>query len=366
MTSGRTFLLGASALGLTAGTTDAWKDTVAFLEAQQAEGVFPGAALLVTRSGKSVFERYQGTYCSLTRRDAPLTAAVRHPLYSFSKLVSATVVLMAVQDGLVKLDEPMVSYVPEFTGGGKDASTLRHLLTHSAGIPSAPVGGASTEPEWKQAVAAVCAAKTEWEPGSRTAYHGLTGLFVAAEAVRRKNGGKTWETLRRERLFTPLGAASLTFALPPEEDLVALTPQPKELPKTVREAFPYAGHPAGGCFGTATDAMKVLQLHLNGGTWGQQRLLGEPLLREMHRVQYLQQIEQARADSKPPVHEPWELGPLLRGPGPKSGGHDWFGFREGHTTSSRRPSRRSDLPGIRGAPATGGHSESSARHPCRG
>ena len=327
-TSRRTFLLGAAALGLTAGAGEPWKETIAFMDAQQGEGVFPGAALMAAQRRKTELERFQGTYCSLARRDAPLHRDVLHPLYSFSKLVSATVVLMAVQDGVVKLDEPVVHYLPEFTGGGKDTITLRHLLTHSAGIPTAPLGAALTEPEWKQAVAQVSAAKTEWEPGSRTAYHGLTGMFVAAEVVRRKTSGKPWHEICRERLFAPIGAETLTFALPRDETPVALTPQPKELPKTLREVFPYAGHPAGGCFGTVRDAMKVLQLHLNGGTWGNNRLLSEALLREMHTVQYLKQIEAARAEGKAPVHEPWGLGPLLRGPGPKAGGHDWFGFRD--------------------------------------
>lgn len=327
-TSRRTFLLGLSALGLTAGTGDRWKDVTAFLDEQQAAGVFPGAVVVAAQHGKREFARCQGTYCALTRRDAPLHEGVLHPLYSFSKLVSATVVLMAVGDGLIQLDVPVLSYLPEFTGGGKEKITLRHLLTHSAGIPNVQLGAALTDAEWKQAMAVVCAAKTDWEPGSRTAYHALTGAFVAAEVVRRKTGGKSWDAICRERLFEPIGARSLTFALPPDDAPVALTPQPKGLPKTLREVFPFAGHPAGGCMGTAADALKVLQLHLNGGSWKGKRLLKEQPFRDMHTVQYQKEIDAARAAGTAPVHEPWGLGPLLRGPGPKSGGHDWFGFRD--------------------------------------
>lgn len=327
-TSRRTLLLGLSALGLTAGANDPWKDTLAFLDEQQATGTFPGAVLVATQHGKQKFERCQGTYCSLTRRDAPLNAGVLHPLYSFSKLVSATVVLMAVGDGIVQLDEPVVKCISEFVGGGKERITLRHLLTHSAGIPAVSLSAVATEVDWKQAVAAVSAAKTDWEPGTRTAYHALSGLFVAAEVVRRKLGGKSWESICRERLFEPIGARSLTFALPSDDAPVALTPQPKELPKTLREVFPFAGQPAGGCFGTAMDAMKVMQLHLNGGTWRGKRLLKEAAFREMHTVQYQKEIDAARAAGKAPAHEPWGLGPLLRGPGPKAGAHDWFGFRD--------------------------------------
>lgn len=330
-TSRRMFLMGASALALScrpARAEDRWKETFSFLDAQQAEGVFPGAVLLASQNGKMVVERCQGTYCALTRRDAPLQPDVLHPLYSFSKLVTSTVVMLAVQDGLVALDAPAATYVPEFTGGGKEKITLRHLLCHAAGIPNAPLGAALTEEEWKRGVASVCAAKTEWEPGSRTAYHGLTGHFMAAEAVRRKSGGKPWDALCRERLFQPLGAKSLTFALPADDAPVALTPQPKELPKTLRAHFQFAGHPAGGCFGTAADALKVLQLHLNAGKWRGKQLLSPATVQEMHRLQFATEIEAARAAGKAPTHEPWGLGMLVRGPGPKAGGHDWFGFRD--------------------------------------
>jgi CubicO group peptidase (beta-lactamase class C family) len=219
------------------------------------------------------------------------------------------------------------TYLPEFTGGGKEKITLRHLLTHSAGIPSVPVGRADTEEAWQAAFQLLCAASTEWEPGSKTQYHGLTGMFMAAAVVRRLNESKPWERICKERLFTPLGAKSLTFELPTDAPL-ALTPQPKEPPKQLRDVFPYAGHPAGGCFGTPADALKVLQLHLNGGTWHGKRLLSEKALAEMHTVQYRKEIEQARAAGKTPVHEPWGLGPLLRGDGPPGGGHGWFGFRD--------------------------------------
>jgi len=307
---------------------DRWRELNAFLEAEHAAGTFPGASLIASRGGKVRLERQLGTYCSLERRDAPLTEKVLHPLYSYSKLVSATVVAMACDGGLVEYDAPAHAYIPEFTGGGKEKITLRHLLTHSAGIPNAAFGRVHTAEGWRAAVQTVCSLKTEWEPGSKTLYHGLTGLFVAAEAVRRRAGGKTWEQLCRERLFEPIGARSLTFAAPLEGAPVALTPQPKELPARLEDAFQYLGHPAGGCFGTVGDALKVLHLHLNRGKWGRKRLLSEKVLAEMHRVQYRAEIQRARAAGTSPVHEPWGLGPLLRGDGPKGGSHDWFGFRD--------------------------------------
>ena len=325
----RELLQGMAAVTLAPpGDGDRWGDITRFLDDEHAAGTFPGASLIASKRGKVRFKRQVGTYCGLARRDAPLTGDVIHPFFSYSKLVSATVVVMAQADGLVEYDRPVQAYIPEFTGGGKEKITLRHLLTHSAGIPNAPFGPVHTGAGWSTALKTVCDLRTEWEPGSKTLYHGLTGLFVAAEAVRRVAGGKRWEQLCRERLFEPIGARSLTFDLPPEGAPVALTPQPKELPKRLEEAFGFLGHPAGGCFGTVGDALKVLHLHLSGGVWRRKRLIPAKALAEMHAVQYRAEIEKARAAGTAPAHEPWGLGPLVRGDGPKTGSHDWFGFRD--------------------------------------
>lgn len=302
-------------------------DPEQFIDESIRAGVVPGAILIASKHGKIRIRHTAGAYCGLAGRTLPLTADVRHCFYSYSKLVSATVVVMAHQDGLIDYDTPVSHYIPEFTGGGKDGITIRHLLTHSAGIPSVPLGAVTTEEGWQQALKAVCAAHTDWEPGSRTAYHAVSGLFTAASAVRRVMGNKSWEQICYERLFEPIGARTLSFELPADSLPTAITPQPKEIPTSLAKAFGLAGHPAGGCMGSAEDALKVLLLHLNGGTWGRKHLLSKDSLEEMHRVQYAKQIAEDRAANRPARHEPWGLGPLMRGDGPKVGGHDWFGFK---------------------------------------
>src|SRR5579871_6193802 len=184
---------------------DRWADLITFIEGERAAGTFPGAALIASKQGKIAFERCWGSYCGLTGRELPLRTDVLHLFYSYSKLVSATVVVMAHQDGRIDYDVPVMTYIPEFTGGGKERITIRHLLTHSAGIPNVPLGPVRTEEEWQAALKAMCEAKTEWEPGSRTAYHPLSGMFTAASAVRRVMQNKPWEQICRERLFDPIG-----------------------------------------------------------------------------------------------------------------------------------------------------------------
>jgi CubicO group peptidase (beta-lactamase class C family) len=232
---------------------------------------------------------------------------------------------MAHQDGLFDYDAPVSKYIPEFVGGGKDRIVVRHLLTHSAGLPGVPLQAVDTEEKWQAAVKTLCAAKVDWEPGSKTLYHGLTGHFLAAEVVRRRSDRKRWETICRERLFQPLGADSLTFSRPGKDVPVAITPHSSRAAFKLGPQF-FEGHPAGGAFGTAGDLLKVLHLHLGKGVWQGKTLIKADAWKEMHTVQYAAQIDQAVKAGKTPSHEPWGLGILLRGPGPATGGHLWFGM----------------------------------------
>ena len=300
-----------------------------FLETLVKEGTAPGAALVASRRGSVRTKQAFGTCCQLHNRQAPLTLDTLHPLYSFSKLVTGTVVGITKTEGRLDYSDIVSKHIPEFTGGGKDTITIRHCLTHSAGLAKVQSKPVHEAPGWNQALQILCAATVEWEPGSRTAYHGWSGAFLAAECVRRVNGGMPWAELCRAKLFEPLGAKSLSYDLPADTTDVAIVPQPgaeKPLPKTAAVAFGYAGQPGAGCFGTLGDALKVLHFHLQEGVWKSKRLISREIVLEMHTVQYEKEIAAARATGESPKHEPWGLGPLLRGDGPACEAHKWFGF----------------------------------------
>src|SRR6476646_7549630 len=99
MLNRRELLQTAAAAAVAPTVADPWADVVAFLEAEGGAGTFPGASLIASKGGKVRFERQMGTCCRLKGRGAPLGPETVHPLFSFSKLVSATVVVMAHQDG---------------------------------------------------------------------------------------------------------------------------------------------------------------------------------------------------------------------------------------------------------------------------
>ncbi len=303
-------------------TSHRYQKLTGFIEAELAAGSFPGAAVMVTRQGERLFERCWGTWCSATECANPLDAGVSHMLYSFSKGISATVIVLAHQQKLIDYDAPIHAYIREYRGAWKDVTTIRHLLTHSAGIPQCPLGGVYTPEAWRAGVALCCAAPVDWAPGSKTQYHGTSGLFLAAEAVRRTLNMAPWEDICRELLFAPLNAGSLTFQIP-ATPCVALTPQPKELPWPIgQEHFQVLGHPGAGCFGRIEDITKVIELHLNRGVWNGQVLIREEEVAEMHRIQYEDRIVCADRTGSPRVHEPWGLGWLIK----RDLKDHWFGF----------------------------------------
>ncbi len=295
-----------------------------YLQSQIDAGVIPGAFVAATRRGKVFLEQHYGVFCDRTRRDAPYTGAAIHPFHSISKMVSATAVVIAWQDGLIDIDVPVMKYIPEFGCKGKEGITIRQLMTHSAGIPISPKGiHAGTEEKWKAAVAAICAEPVQWPPGSRTEYHGLSGLLISGEAVRRVSHGKTWSQICQERIFTPLGLSSFTFLQPPLDLPLACIARLTD-PATQWQAQidNSAGEPSAGLKGTPTDMLTFLMFQSQKGVWKGRTLIQEKYWTEMHTPQF---------PGKPlpgpgkPGFESWGFGMMVRGDGPV--GSDWFGLK---------------------------------------
>ncbi len=286
-----------------------------FIEQAIRKETIPGAALIASRQGKVFYKRTWGSCFTRSKLDSPVTLTTHHLFFSYSKLITATVFARVwEQEGFV-LDRPVRDFLPTFTGGGKDAITIRHALTHSAGIPNTEMKEVETPAGWDAFLAQLSQQDVEWTPSSKTAYHALTGHYLAA-AIACKLAKKPWERLCQELLFQPLGARTLTFKTPGPKVPLAL---PSSLRGTSESGLGgMAGHPAGGCSGSIQDALKILLLHNAGGSWRGKTLLKPATMAELHKVQY---------PGKSATHEPWGLGFLLRGPEKAGGGHGWFGFQ---------------------------------------
>ncbi len=105
--------------------------------------------------------------------------------YSVAKPFAALTALNAVADGAIQLDQRVADVWPEYAAAGKAATTVRQVLSHSAGLPCFPESAASIEYDDRETlVAMLAAAPPEHEPGTAVAEHALTYGHLCDEIVR--------------------------------------------------------------------------------------------------------------------------------------------------------------------------------------
>jgi CubicO group peptidase (beta-lactamase class C family) len=142
-----------------------------------------------------------------------MTAATVLPWLSATKIVTAVGVAQQWERGELDLDERVADHIPAFASGGKDAITIRHLLTHTGGFRSADV---AVEPlaaaAWDEVIAAVCAAPLEpgWAPGRKAGYHLHGGHLILGELVRLIDG-RPFHRYAREAILDPVGATGYSL-----------------------------------------------------------------------------------------------------------------------------------------------------------
>lgn len=151
--------------------------------------------------------------------------------FSIGKGAMATLVHQQVDAGVIGYDTPVAEVWPEFAAHGKRAVTVRHVLTHSAGVPGVPVESTIDDiSSWETMVRALEQAELWWEPGTQDGYHAYTFGYLAGEIVRRVTGRPLADVLR-EDLAAPLGHPDEIFFGMPEEQargLAVLEDAPSE------------------------------------------------------------------------------------------------------------------------------------------
>ena len=244
-------------------------------------GGYPGAAVVVGRKGAVVWERGFGRLG--WTRDAASVEADRtiYDLASLTKVVGTTTAVMILFDeGKIRLDDHVVKYLPEFTGGGRELVTIRLLLEHRSGLPAG-------RDLWRvahtaeEARAAVLQTPLIAPPGQTYEYSDL-GADVLGFMVESVTGQRL-DRFLDARVFAPLGMTDTHFR--PEAGLrgriapTELTP-PRGYPLRgeVHDENAYAlGGVAGhaGLFSTASDLSLFAQMLLNGGTFNGTRIIAD-------------------------------------------------------------------------------------------
>lgn len=175
-----------------------------------------GIQVAVYRDGELVVDAVSGVADSATGR--PVTPETVFYTYSTGKAMTATIAHLLVERGLFNYDTLVAELWPEFGAHGKQAATVRHVLTHSAGVPQIPLDTTIEDLcDWDRICAAIAAQEPWWEPGTQVGYHAYTFGYIIGEIVRRATGKPISQVLL-EDVAGPLGLADeLYFGMPVSE-----------------------------------------------------------------------------------------------------------------------------------------------------
>jgi len=180
-------------------------------ESGRATGLHLGAQGYVSIDGATVLDAAFGG----SRPGVPMTTDSVMLWLSASKPVAAAAVMQLQEAGLLQLDEPVATYVPEFAANGKQDVTVRHLLTHTGGFRFLDLGDRTAT--WSEILRRICSAPLErnWTPGTRAGYHPYASWYVLGEVVARTSGMSFSEYVR-ERIFQPLNMQDCWIGMPTE------------------------------------------------------------------------------------------------------------------------------------------------------
>ncbi|WP_433604954.1 serine hydrolase domain-containing protein [Dactylosporangium sp. CA-139114] len=178
-------------------------------------GAETGVQVAVYRDGALVVDAVAGSADPAAGR--ALTSGT--PVFSFStgKNMATTIAHALVARGYLGYDTRVADLWPEFGEHGKAATTLRHVLTHTAGLPAMPREITPADlPDRSRVCAALAGAEPRWPPGTAVGYHAYTFGFLVGELARRATGRPMRELLR-EWVTAPLGIdGQLYFGAPAE------------------------------------------------------------------------------------------------------------------------------------------------------
>ncbi|MFG1627594.1 serine hydrolase domain-containing protein [Kribbella sp. NPDC049227] len=167
-----------------------------------------GLQVAAYQNGELVVDAVAGASDPATGR--PVTASTLFYSASTGKAAAATVANVLVDRGVLAYDSPIADIWPEFAAHGKEKATLRHVLTHSVGLPALPPDTTLADlADWTKLTSYLAAAEPWWEPGTRTTYHAETFGYLVGEIVRRATG-RTISDVQRE-IAEPLGIADEVY-----------------------------------------------------------------------------------------------------------------------------------------------------------
>jgi len=289
----------------------------------------PAAALCVGRGSRMLEPRFFGRQrldlvSRPVREDALFLSA------SITKPVTATAVMLLVERGKLALGDRVAEYVPRFAQNGKQDVLIRHLLTHTSGLPDMVPNNAALRAGHQPLSAFIddiCLQPLAFPPGAKVSYQS-TGFALMAEIVREITGSTLADFLARE-IFGPLGMndTSLGWAIH-KKDRIAEVRLPAGTEKTDwhwnSSYWLSFGAPWGGLITSPADFARFCAMMLGGGELDGVRILGPATVRAMTSNQLLGMPEVPEEERR---CRPWGLGWRLNWPGHSQNFGDLLGPR---------------------------------------
>ncbi|KAL4905482.1 hypothetical protein BDW74DRAFT_17375 [Aspergillus multicolor] len=213
-----------------------------FAEHLQSEAEL-GASLCVTINGESVIDLWGG-YASPARTE-PWTRDTIAPVWSVSKTITALAVLLLIDRGQLSPDDPVANYWPAFDTPDKRPILVRHLLSHTSGLPSwdPPIHVSELLNETPSATEKLVSQSPWWEPGTTSGYHLISQGLLLGELVHRVSG-KPLAQFVAEELATPLNA-DFHLGIQDENEWarIAIMDPPPPFPAEMLEKAPEPNNP---------------------------------------------------------------------------------------------------------------------------
>ena len=189
----------------------------------------------VTMDGQPVVDLWGGAADAAVSQ--PWTADTLVNVWSTTKGWLALAMHMLADRGLLDFDAPVAKYWPEFAQHGKESVLVRHILTHTSGLP-APSLKVPDEAvyEWNTMVRALEQSELFWEPGTQCGYHAATFGWLNGEVLRRITGMSVGKFLRTQ-IAKPLGADTFVGLSRQEQERTAETIPPSPLGNFIFKAM---------------------------------------------------------------------------------------------------------------------------------
>ncbi|MHA1130342.1 MAG: serine hydrolase domain-containing protein, partial [Candidatus Helarchaeota archaeon] len=186
-----------------------------------------GASLAVTLEGKYVVDLWGGYADGAKTRAWNQDTIIN--VFSTTKVMCSICSLILVDRGMLDLDAPVAKYWPEFAQNGKEDLLVRHVLSHTAGLPAfAKQFSFDKLYDWEFCVNMLAGQKPWWKPGTKSGYHAITFGYLVGEIIRRITG-KSIGTFFKEEVAQPL-KADFFIGVPEKEDSRIAELIPPKLP----------------------------------------------------------------------------------------------------------------------------------------